>query len=57
MPAGSYLTSSKWIFYPEVMESERDIFGGVFEAILICNDYGQGSAGSKNMKVWAFGYP
>lgn len=41
MLEGSQLTSSKWIFYPEGFESERDITFRVFEAILLCIDYRQ----------------
>lgn len=57
MPEGSQLASSKWILYPEVIESERDIIFRFFEAILLHIDYCQDPAGSKNVKGWAFGYP
>lgn len=57
MPKGSQLASSKWILYPEVIESERDIIFRISEAILLCIEYCQDPVGSKNVKGWAFDYP
>lgn len=57
MLEGSQLTSSKWIFYPEGFESERDITFRVFEAVLLCIDYCQHPIGSKATKMWPFDYP